>query len=79
MRSPFVKYAGYGLEQEEEDGSSCDAAGGGSCSAVEGRRRQGGVYWFAEFGARNLHVGGPIQVCTWVNMDPHTGKGRIKG
>lgn len=71
VRSPFVKYAGYGFEREQPQtppapADSCEADGAGDdCEADakgKGRGVEEGVYWFAEFGARNLHVGGPIQV-----------------
>lgn len=80
MRSPFIKYAGYGFEASPTPspaspaavaaaGGTCDAGGGsgGDCgvanaNANAGKGGEEGVYWFAEFGARNLHVGGPIQV-----------------
>jgi hypothetical protein len=73
VRSPFVKYAGYGFEREQQTApapaDSCEADGAGDCEVDgkgkgkwKGKGKEEGVYWFAEFGARNLHVGGPIQV-----------------
>lgn len=88
VKSPFVKYAGYGFEDEEEGGmeegeeagNACDSIQGGMCKQAkevaedndeeEGeekrkrkekkRRKEKEVYWFAEFGARNLQTGGPL-------------------
>jgi hypothetical protein len=86
VRSPFVKYAGYGFEQQQpppppppadpdpsaavavegkggsDTGGVCEAGGcnGGGKGKAKGKGKEG-VYWFAEFGARNLHIGGPIQ------------------
>jgi hypothetical protein len=72
VKSPFVKYVGYGFEGGEEEGGReggqevCEV-GKEDCVEVamakEGGRKGGKekeVYWFAEFGARNLQTGGPL-------------------
>ena len=90
VKSPFVKYVGYGFEGEEEGGREergegrdvCDSTREGEAMCEEAeevadnddeeeeeerkkrKKRWGGkekeVYWFAEFGARNLQTGGPL-------------------
>jgi len=66
VKSPFVKYVGYGFEGEEEGGREegqevCEVGKEEDCVAtLKGRGGGKEVYWFAEFGARNLQTGGPL-------------------
>lgn len=66
VRNPFVKYSGYAYEDKAPTTSNGNSNGkGGVCEAGGGSCKDAnreGFYWFAEFGARNLHIGGPIQV-----------------
>jgi hypothetical protein len=57
VQKPFVKYVGYGLEDE---GESEDEGEGGGVGEGKDCRAGKEVYWYAEFGARNLQTGGPL-------------------
>lgn len=60
VQSPYVQYARYGLAK-----AAVPAEGGAGNSTTTTTTTNG--KWFAEYGARNLHIGGPIQVSEWVD------------
>jgi hypothetical protein len=71
VQGPFVKYVRFELEGDNDnDNGLAPQRGNGNGNSNNGS--DSGAKWFAEFGARNLMIGGPLSV-RCLEMNHHHG------